>query len=142
MIDKCIFLVIVVDCGFVVGIFIEGDMLYVMCEYWVMQMLVGVVMILLVYIVLFIIDFCEVYCIVVCLGICYIVVIDENGLLVGVVSEFEFCYYFGLDFFCYLNDVDVLMECMFLCLLLEVLFDVVLGVMEIFCVICVVVVVG
>ncbi|MBS1158454.1 MAG: putative signaling protein [Proteobacteria bacterium] len=105
--------IIVVDDQRILGIATEGDILHAMRQHRGLQQPLGAVMSTTVHSLPGHTEFREAYRAAARLGIRHIVVTDEAGQPLGVVSESDFRHHLGPDFFRHLNNVDTLMERMF-----------------------------
>jgi len=110
MLGSHISAVIVVDQGLVQGIVTERDMLHAMRCHQSPEMPIRQVMTAPVHTVTADMDFREAYHEAASLGIRHLVVADNAGHPIGVVTESDFRRHLGLDFFRQLNDVGALME--------------------------------
>ncbi|MDE2441280.1 MAG: EAL domain-containing protein [Betaproteobacteria bacterium] len=110
MLEAGISSVIVVDAGMVTGIITERDLLRVMRQHGSPEQHAGEMMTRPVHCVTADVDYREAYREAANLGIRRIVVTNEAGLPLGIVSESDFRKHLGPDFFMHLNDVASLME--------------------------------
>jgi diguanylate cyclase (GGDEF)-like protein/PAS domain S-box-containing protein len=102
--------VIVVDQDVVLGIITERDILHIMRQHCSPDQTARDIMTSPVHSVPAEMDFHLAYREAASLGIRHIVVIDETGLPLGIVSETDFRNHLGADFFLQLNSVDTLMD--------------------------------
>ena len=105
--------VIVVDQGAIVGIITERDMLRAMRQRRPLEQTAGETMTSPVHSVPANTDFRLAYREAASLGIRHIVVTDEAGLPLGIVSEADYRKHLGPDFFLHLNTAETLMESIF-----------------------------
>lgn len=102
--------VIVVDRDQAIGIVTEGDMLHAMRQHRDPSLPITTIMTAPVHTVAADVDFRAAYRDAARLGIRHLVVVDQEGKALGVVSESGIRQHLGLDFFRELNNVDALME--------------------------------
>ncbi len=97
----------------ITGIATESDILHAMREHRTLTQTISSIMTTPVHSVDAATDFREAYRGAARLGIRHIVVLDNDGEVLGVVSETDFRRHLGTDFYRHLNNVDTLMERMF-----------------------------
>ncbi len=110
MVSAKISCVIVVDRNKVVGIVTEGDMMHAMRQHRDHSLPVTAIMTAPVHTVSAGCDFREAYRDAARHGIRHMVIVDEQGVPLGVVAETDIRRHLGLDFFRQLNNIDALME--------------------------------